>query len=80
MRPATKILRDEGLGVRIGALALGLLLVGVLLSVPYLGGLIGFVVLLFGVGAICLRLIGQTPAVTAFGPAPQNKPMPATVL
>jgi hypothetical protein len=74
------IMRDEGLGARIGALILGLILVGLLLSLPYLNGLIGFLVLTFGIGAICLRLIGQTPANTAFGPAPPAKPMAATVL
>jgi cytoskeletal protein CcmA (bactofilin family) len=74
------ILREEGLGVRIGAFALGLIIIGLLLSVPVIGGLLGFLVLLFGIGAVCLRLIGQMPAATAFGPAPANKPIPATVV
>ncbi len=73
-------LRDEGLAVRIGALVLGLIIVGLLLSMPVVGPMLGFLVLLFGIGAVCLRMIGQTPAATAFGPAPANKPMPATVL
>jgi len=74
------IMRDDGLGARFGALVLGLILVGLLLSLPYLSSLIGFLVLTFGIGAICLRLIGQSPANTAFGPAPPAKPVPATVL
>jgi cytoskeletal protein CcmA (bactofilin family) len=74
------VLRDEGLGVRIGALVLGLLVVGALLSLPYVGILAGYAVLLFGLGAICLRLVGQVPNVTAFGPAPPAKPVPATAL
>jgi hypothetical protein len=73
-------LRDDAVGVRLGALVLGLLLVGVVLSVPYLGGLIGFVIFIFGIGSICLWLIGQTPAAQSFGPPASNKPMPATVL
>jgi cytoskeletal protein CcmA (bactofilin family) len=72
--------RDEGLGNRIAALVIGILIVGLLLSVPYANSLIGFLVLLFGLGAICLRMIGQTPAITAFGPAPPAKPVPATAL
>jgi hypothetical protein len=72
-------LRNDGLGVRLGALLLGILLIGLLLSVPVLGGLIGFVVFIFGIGSICLWLIGQSPA-ESFGPPAPAKPMPATVL
>src|SRR5262245_21843 len=73
-------LRDEGLGVRIAALAIGVLIVGLILSVPYVGGWLSVLVLFFGLGAIALRMIGQTPATTAFGPAPPAKPVPATAL
>ena len=72
--------RNDGLGVRLGALLLGILLIGLLLSVPVLGGLIGFVVFIFGIGSICLWLIGQTPAAESLGPPAPAKPMPATVL
>jgi len=58
----------DGLAVRLGALLLGLLLVGIILSVPFLGWLIGFVIFIFGIGSICLWLIGQTPAAQSFGP------------
>jgi cytoskeletal protein CcmA (bactofilin family) len=55
-------LRGDGLPVRIGALLLGIVIVVLVLSVPFLGSLLGLAVFVFALGGFCLWLIGQTPA------------------
>jgi len=49
---------------RLGAMIVGLILLGIVLSVPVLGWLIGVVVALFGLGSICLWLVGQSATPT----------------
>ena len=48
--------RGGGAGRRWGALALGVLVVAILISLPVVGGWIGFVIALFGLGALLLEL------------------------
>jgi cytoskeletal protein CcmA (bactofilin family) len=48
---------NESLAARAGALIVGVLLIGIVLSVPYLGALLGLIVVIFGIGSICLWLI-----------------------
>jgi cytoskeletal protein CcmA (bactofilin family) len=74
------IFQEESLSVRIAALAIGVLLVGLVVSVPYLGLFVWAIFFILGLGAICLRLIGQAPVSTAFGPAPPAKLVPAAAL
>jgi len=57
-------MNDESLGARAGALVVGVLLLGIVLSVPYLGAILGLIVVIFGIGSICLWLIAP--------PAPQS--------
>jgi cytoskeletal protein CcmA (bactofilin family) len=71
-------LRDDGIAARLGALILGIVLIGLLLGVPYVGGLVAFVVVIFGIGSICLWMIGQEPP-QSFAPQPQGKPMTASL-
>lgn len=65
-----------GSGQRWGALALGVLVVVVLTSLPVLGGWFGFVIVLFGLGSIFLAL-GSARRRTPPAPAPPPEPPPA---
>ena len=71
-------LRDEALATRLGALAVGVLAIAVVLSIPYLGALVGFVVLIFALGGICLWLVGPAQP-QSFAPLPAAKPIPASL-
>jgi len=53
--------RSEASVAYLGAMLLGLLIVALLLSIPYVGAWIGLLVFLFGFGGFCLWLIGMTP-------------------
>jgi hypothetical protein len=59
------IVKGEHLPARLGALLLGVLIVVAVLSVPYLGGLVGFVLLLLAIGGIVLWLFTKPVAVEA---------------
>ena len=72
-------LQDDGIAARLGALILGIVLLGLLLTVPYLGGIVGFVILTFGIGSICLWIFGQEPP-QSFSPQPQGKPITASAM
>jgi cytoskeletal protein CcmA (bactofilin family) len=73
----------NSVATRVVALILGLIVVGLVLSIPFVGPWIGFVILLFGLGGFCLWLVGSSPAEETFGPPPPMagqppmKPMPA---
>jgi hypothetical protein len=67
--------KQDGVGSRLGALAMGVALVGIVLSVPYLGGVIGFCIMILGLGSICLSLISR-PRIQSFEPLPPAKPFP----
>jgi cytoskeletal protein CcmA (bactofilin family) len=69
--------RDDGIMARLAALILGIVLLGLLFSVPFLGGIVGFVVLTLGIGSICLWMFGQEPP-QSFAPLAQGKPMLAS--
>jgi hypothetical protein len=71
--------RDQGFGTRLVALIVGILVIGLILSVPFLGGILGFLVLLFALGSVCLWFVGQAPA-QSFAPVPPQKPIPASVI
>jgi cytoskeletal protein CcmA (bactofilin family) len=71
--------RDSSFVTRLAALLTGVFPIALLLNVPYLGGILGFIVLLFGLGSICLWLIGQAPT-QSFAPLPAGKPVPATMV
>jgi cytoskeletal protein CcmA (bactofilin family) len=43
-------------------LVLGLVILGLIIAIPFLGGLIQFIIILFGLGAIALLLLGRRPA------------------
>ena len=66
-------LRDDSLLVRVGAMLIGLVVVVLVLSVPYLGSLAGLAVFTFALGGFCLWLIGQSPT----DPATAAAPVPA---
>jgi cytoskeletal protein CcmA (bactofilin family) len=67
----------NSLATRFVALLLGLIVVGLVLSIPFVGPWIGFVIMLFGLGGFCLWLVGSSPATEeTFGPPPPMKPMP----
>ncbi len=68
-------IQSNSFGARLGALLIGVLLLGLVLSVPYLGGLLGFVVLIFGLGSICLWLTGQSN-IQSFEPLPPAAKFP----
>lgn len=53
--------RGEGFGPRFGALLLGLLLLGLVLSIPNAAPWIAMVVFLFGFGGFCMWLVGMSP-------------------
>lgn len=55
------LLGDDGLFSRLGALLLGLVVVVLILSIPFVGPWIGFAVFLFALGGVCLWLIGWGP-------------------
>jgi cytoskeletal protein CcmA (bactofilin family) len=54
-------IRGDSFAARAGALALGLVVVALLLSIPYAGPWLGLLVFLFGFGGFCLWLIGFAP-------------------
>lgn len=69
----------DNLLTRIVALVLGLVLVGLLLSIPVVGPWIGLLILLFGLGGFCLWLVSSPPSEESFAPPPPMKPLPARV-
>jgi hypothetical protein len=56
----------------------GVILLGIVLSVPVLGWLVGLVIMLLGQGSICLWLIGQSP-VQPSSPMPTAAPIATTM-
>jgi anti-sigma factor RsiW len=48
--------RSEGMGALIGRLAIGLLIIRVLSMIPYVGGFVWLVVILFGMGVMALAI------------------------
>ena len=66
----------DGRGQRWGALALGVLVVVVLSSIPVVGGWLGFLIVLFGLGAI-VTAVGSARRRTPPAPAPLPAPPPA---
>src|SRR5262245_993145 len=66
--------RDQGLGARLVALILGVVVIVLILSVPILGSALGFFILIFALGSVGLWMIGQTPP-QSFAPLPAEKPM-----
>jgi cytoskeletal protein CcmA (bactofilin family) len=71
-------LRGDSLPTRLLALLIGAVVVGLLLSIPFLGWLVGFVITVLGIGSIGLWFIGQAPP-QSFAALPTNKPIPAAV-
>lgn len=67
-------LPKDALSTRIVALLLGLVVIGLVLSIPYVGFWLGWVVLFFGLGGFCLWLIAPSPPERLLPPA---KPLPA---
>jgi cytoskeletal protein CcmA (bactofilin family) len=55
-------LRDESFTARIGALVVGIVIVSLVLSIPYIGPWLGFLVVLLGLGGFCLWLAGTSPS------------------
>jgi hypothetical protein len=53
------LLGDDGFFSRLGALLLGLVVVVLVLSIPYVGPWIGLAVFVLALGGICLYLTGQ---------------------
>ena len=75
------VFREAGSGQRWAPLALGVLVVVVLTSLPAVGGWFGFVIVLLGLGAIVVALGSarrRTPPAPAPPPAPPPAPSPAT--
>jgi cytoskeletal protein CcmA (bactofilin family) len=66
-------IRGDTRGQRWGALALGAFVVVVLTSIPAVGGWLGFLIVLFGLGAILIGLnsMRRRPPATALPPPPQ---------
>jgi cytoskeletal protein CcmA (bactofilin family) len=50
----------ESIGGRMGAMIIGMILLGIVLGIPVLGWLIGALVALLGLGSICLWMIGPS--------------------
>jgi cytoskeletal protein CcmA (bactofilin family) len=71
-------IHDEGLTARLGAMVVGVIAIAILLSVPYVGSLLGFVVIMFAIGSICLSLFGPAPP-QSFAPPPPGKPIPSAL-
>ncbi len=71
-------IRTDALPARLLALVIGAVVIGLLLSVPYLGWLVGFAITILGIGSIGLWMTGQgTPQ--SFAPLPSGKPVMAAV-
>jgi hypothetical protein len=70
----------ESVGGRLGAMIVGVILLGIVLSVPVLGWLIGLVVALFGLGSVCLWLVGQSAGPAAIAPAQNDGIVTAAIV
>jgi cytoskeletal protein CcmA (bactofilin family) len=72
-------IRGSGIGTGIVAMAMGVVVLAALLSIPYVAGIVGFLVVILALGSICLWLVGQTPP-QSFAVLPPAKPIPATMV
>jgi hypothetical protein len=71
--------QQSGLSAKLpGGLVVGVLILALMLSVPYVGGIMGFLVVVWALGSICLWLVGKSPPQSFAVPAPA-KPTPAYV-
>ena len=67
-------LKQDNLGTRLGAFLVGLAVVALALSIPYAGGILAFVVFLFGLGGYALWIAGFEPVSDTMPPASSPPP------
>jgi cytoskeletal protein CcmA (bactofilin family) len=72
-------LRDSGFGTRFIALLIGVVVLGLIISIPWIGSIVGWCVLFLALGSICLWLVERTPP-QSFAVLPPAKPIPSPTM